>query len=163
MTIEALNALDRENFVASIGWVFEHSPWVAERAWALRPFASVDALHRALVDQVEHASAEEQLALLQAHPDLGTRARVSDASAAEQAGAGLDQLTREEFERLRGLNQAYRDKFGFPFLFAVKGSSKHDILDALERRVASSREQEYPVALAQVYRIARFRMESVLS
>jgi len=163
MTIEALNSLDREVFVATIGWVFEHSPWVAERAWALRPFASVDALHRALVDQVEHASAEEQLTLLQAHPDLGTRARVSDASAAEQAGAGLDQLTREEFERLRGLNQAYRDKFGFPFLFAVKGSSKHDILDALERRVASSREQEYPVALAQVYRIARFRMESVLS
>jgi len=116
-----------------------------------------------MVDQVERASAEEQLALLQAHPDLGTRVRVSDASAAEQAGAGLDQLTPEEFEHLRGLNQAYRDKFGFPFLFAVKGSSKHDILDALERRVQSSREEEYRVALAQVYRIARFRIESVLS
>jgi len=163
MIIEALNSLDRENFVATIGWVFEDSPWVAQRAWVSRPFASVEALHGAMVDQVERATPEEQLDLLRAHPDLGTKARVSEASTAEQAGAGLDQLTPEEFELLHGLNQAYRDKFGFPFLFAVKGSSKHDILDALERRVQSSREEEYRVALAQVYRIARFRIESVLS
>jgi 2-oxo-4-hydroxy-4-carboxy-5-ureidoimidazoline decarboxylase len=163
MTIEALNALDCAHFVETVGWVFEHSPWVAERAWVARPFTDVDALQGAMVDQVEHASAEEQLALLRAHPDLGTRARVSDASAAEQAGAGLDQLTPAEFERLLVLNKAYRDKFGFPFLFAVKGSSKHDILAALERRVASSRDEEYRVALAQVYRIARFRIESILS
>ena len=163
MTIEALNALDRTPFVETVGWVFEHSPWVAERAWIARPFPSVDALHGAMVDQVQHASAEEQLALLRAHPDLGTRARVSDASAAEQAGAGLEQLTSAEFERLLALNKAYRDKFGFPFLFAVKGSSKHDILAALDRRVASSHDQEYRVALAQVYRIARFRIESILS
>jgi 2-oxo-4-hydroxy-4-carboxy-5-ureidoimidazoline decarboxylase len=88
---------------------------------------------------------------------------VSEASVAEQAGVGLDQLTQQEFERLLALNEAYRDKFGFPFLFAVKGSNKHEILDALERRLASSPEEEYPVALAQVYRIARFRLESVLS
>jgi 2-oxo-4-hydroxy-4-carboxy-5-ureidoimidazoline decarboxylase len=88
---------------------------------------------------------------------------VSDASAAEQAGAGLDQLTPEEFERLLAMNEAYRDKFGFPFLFAVKGSSKHDILDALERRSSSSRDEEYQVALAQVYRIARIRIEGILS
>ncbi len=163
MTIEDLNALNRAQFVETVGWVFEHSPWVAERAWAALPFANVDALHGAMVDQVEQASADEQLALLRAHPDLGTRARVSDASAAEQAGAGLDQLTSVEFERLLALNKVYRDKFGFPFLFAVKGSSKHDILDALERRVPASRDEEYRVALTQVYRIARFRMESILS
>jgi len=163
MTIEALNALDRTQFVEAVGWVFEHSPWVAERAWTARPFANVDALHGAMADQVEHASADEQLALLRAHPDLGTRARVSDASAAEQACAGLDQLTSAELERLLALNQAYRDKFGFPFLFAVKGSSKRDILDALERRVSSSPHEEYRVALEQVYRIARFRIESILS
>lgn len=163
MTIDALNSLDRADFVAAIGWVFEHSPWIAERAWASRPFAGADALHGAMVEQVENASAEEQLALLRAHPDLGTRARVSDASTKEQAGAGLDQLTFQEIERLLALNEAYRDKFGFPFLFAVKGSTKHDILEALERRVASSREEEYRVALAQVYRIARFRIENILS
>jgi OHCU decarboxylase len=163
MTIEELNSLEHANFVETMGWVFEHSPWVAERAWASRPFASVDALHGAMADQVERATSEEQLMLLRAHPDLGTRARVSDASAAEQAGAGLDQLTPEEFERLLAMNEAYRDKFGFPFLFAVKGSSKHDILDALERRSSSSRDEEYQVALAQVYRIARIRIEGILS
>ena len=124
MTIEDLNSLDRAQFVEAVGWVFEHSPWVAERAWAARPFANVDALHGAMVDKWKSASANEQLALLRAHPDLGTRARVSEASAAEQAGAGLDRLTPEEFERLLALNEAYRDKFGFPFLFAVKGSTQ---------------------------------------
>jgi OHCU decarboxylase len=163
MTIEELNSLEHANFVETMGWVFEHSPWVAERAWTSRPFASVDALHGAMADQVERATSEEQLMLLRAHPDLGTRARVSDASAAEQAGAGLDQLTPEEFERLLAMNEAYRDKFGFPFLFAVQGSSKHDILDALERRSSSSRDEEYQVALAQVYRIARIRIEGILS
>jgi len=161
MTIEALNALDRARFVETVGWIFEHSPWVTERAWAERPFTNLDALHGAMVDQVEHASAEEQLALLRAHPDLGTRARVSDASASEQAGAGLDQLTPAELKQLLALNKAYRDKFGFPFLFAVKGSSKHDIVNALERRVSSSRNEEFQVALAQVYRIAKFRLESI--
>ena len=163
MNMEALNSQDREKFIAAIGWVFEQSPWVAERAWGARPFSSVDALHGAMVEQVERATQEEQLALLRAHPDLGTRARVSDASAAEQAGVGLDQLTHQEFERLLAWNEAYRDKFGFPFLFAVKGSTKHDILEALERRLASSRDEEYRVALTQVYRIARFRIESILS
>jgi len=162
MTIAELNSLERAEFVAAIGWVFEHSPWVAERAWEARPFANVEGLHQALVEQVERGLPEEQLALLRSHPDLGTRARVSEASSAEQAGAGLDQLTQTEFERLRGLNEVYRDKFGFPFLFAVKGSTKHDILDALERRVRSSREEEYRVALDQVYRIARFRLEDTL-
>ena len=162
MTIAELNSLERTQFVSAIGWVFEHSPWVAERAWKMRPFADTQALHRAMVDQVERSLPEEQLALLRAHPDLGTRARVSDASSAEQAGAGLDQLTQTEFERLRKLNEVYRDKFGFPFLFAVKGSTKHDILEALERRAQSSREEEYLVALDQVYRIARFRLEDTL-
>jgi 2-oxo-4-hydroxy-4-carboxy-5-ureidoimidazoline decarboxylase len=163
MTIEDLNSLERAQFVSAIGWVFEHSPWVAERTWTMRPFADVQALHRAMVDQVERSLPEEQLALLRAHPDLGTRARVSEASSAEQAGAGLDQLTPAEFERLRALNETYRGKFGFPFLFAVKGSTKHDILDALEQRARSSREAEYLVALDQVYRIARFRLEATVS
>jgi 2-oxo-4-hydroxy-4-carboxy-5-ureidoimidazoline decarboxylase len=128
----------------------------------MRPFPDTEALHRAMVEQVERSLPEEQLDLLRAHPDLGTRARVSEASSAEQAGAGLGQLTQAEFERLRALNEVYRDKFGFPFLFAVKGSTKHDILDAMERRVRSSREEEYLMALDQVYRIARLRLEETL-
>jgi 2-oxo-4-hydroxy-4-carboxy-5-ureidoimidazoline decarboxylase len=159
MTIEAVNSLDREDFVAALGWVFEHSPWVAERTWDGRPFATVDALHQAMVTQVEAASTEQQRGLLRAHPDLGTRARLSDASAAEQGGAGLDQLTPQEFDELQRLNNDYRVKFGFPFLFAVKGSTKHDILRALRERLDVPQEEEYAEALRQVYRIARFRIE----
>src|SRR6266851_2510671 len=131
MTHEILNFVDRAVLVSAIGWVFEDSSWVAERAWEERPFASVDALRGAMVEQVERALPAEQLKLLRAHPDLGIRARMTEASTAEQAGAGLDQLTPEEFERLRQLNRTYRDKFGFPFLFAVKGSTKPDMLSAL--------------------------------
>ena len=162
MTIEDLNTLDQEAFVTTIGWVFEHSPWVAQRAWTQRPFDSVGALHTAMVQQVETASPEEQLALLCAHPDLGTRANVSDASVVEQNGVGLDRLTQQEFDQLHALNARYRGKFGFPFLFAVKGSTKQDILNALGARVESSEEQERAEALRQVYRIARFRIEDSL-
>jgi 2-oxo-4-hydroxy-4-carboxy-5-ureidoimidazoline decarboxylase len=162
MTVAELNTLDREHFVAAIGWVFEHSPWVAERAWAARPFATLEALHRAMIAQLEAASPEEQLALLRAHPDLGARARISAASTDEQAGAGLDRLTPEEFERLRSLNSAYRDKFGFPFLFAVRGSKKYDILKALQRRLEAAPEAEFREALRQVHSIAEFRLRDTV-
>src|SRR3954451_9159994 len=112
--------------------------------------------------QVAAATREEQLALLRAHPDLGTRARLTDASRGEQSGAALDSLTPEEFERLTALNTAYRDRFGFPFLFAVKGSTKHDILTALESRVSANVEDEFAEALRQVYQIARFRLNGAV-
>jgi 2-oxo-4-hydroxy-4-carboxy-5-ureidoimidazoline decarboxylase len=168
MTVRELNDSDRDGFVQAIGWVFEDSPWVAERAWERRPFASVDALHAALVDTVAAATLDEQLALLRAHPDLGSdrltsKARpLSAASTREQAGAGLGNLTEEELDRLRALNGTYRGKFGFPFLYAVKGSTTSDVLNALERRLTSTRDAEMQEALRQVYRIARFRLEEVL-
>src|SRR5689334_10068278 len=147
LTISDLNSFDQSRFVDSIGWVFEHSPWVAERAWAARPFPSLASLHAAMVDIVKTASTEEQLALVRSHPDLGTRARVSNASETEQSGAGLTQLTSVEFERLHDLNSAYKSKFGFPFLFAVKGSTKYDVLDAIERRLDAIPEEEFQEAL----------------
>jgi OHCU decarboxylase len=162
MTIAELNGADREGFVEAVGWVFEGSPWVAERAWRQRPFSSLDALHEALTSSVAGASLAEQLTLLRAHPDLGTRAAMSQASSREQAGAGLESLTRDELDRLRALNSAYREKFGFPFLYAVKGSTKDEVLRALERRLTSARDVEHQEALRQVYRIARFRLEELL-
>jgi len=162
MTFEELNAQDRSGFVVALGWIFEASPWVAERAWDKKPFATLDALHAAMTAVVAAAPFEEQLALLRAHPDLGARADMSDASGREQAGAGLDALTRDEIQRLRKLNAAYLDKFGFPFLYAVKGSTKHDILNALERRLPSTRDIEHQEALRQVFRIARFRLEETV-
>ena len=163
MTLDALNASGCDGFVAALGWIFESSPWAAERAWRHRPFASVDALHRAMIAEVSASSRDEQLALLRAHPDLGTRARMTAASTSEQAGAGLDQLTSEEFDRLQQLNTAYRQKFGFPFLFAVRGSTKHDVLAALAARLPASPEEEFAEALRQVFRIAWFRLQDVVT
>src|ERR1041385_7801664 len=130
-----LNTTDRHGFVHALGWVFEDSPWVAERAWDHRPFDSLDSLHAAMTRIVAEASDAEQLALLQAHPDLGTRARTSEASTGEQRDAGLDRLTAEEFATLQRLNDEYRRRFGFPFLFAVNGTTKYDALAALGARV----------------------------
>ena len=168
MTLAELNAIDREAFIAALGWIFEDSAWVAERAWARRPFKTLDNLHAAMVSVVESASVDEQVALLRAHPDLGSvrpemDPKMSHASQREQAAAGIDALTRDQLERLRALNLAYREKFGFPFLFAVKGSTMQDILDALERRLPSTRDVEHEEALRQVYRIARFRLEELIS
>jgi 2-oxo-4-hydroxy-4-carboxy-5-ureidoimidazoline decarboxylase len=163
ITIADLSALDRAAFVDAVGWVFEHSPWVAERAWIRRPFGSLDELHGAMVAALEAGTAEEQLALLRAHPDLGSRARMTEASGAEQAGAGLNSLSPHEFARLQELNTAYRARFGFPFLYAVKRSTKHDILHALEARASAGREEEFQEALRQVARIARFRLEDTIS
>ena len=162
LALEAVNRMERAQFVAALGWVFEHSPWVAERAWEERPFGSLADLHAAMVAQVKAAAAGEQLALMRAHPDLGARARMSDASVGEQAGAGLDRLTAEEYEKLQRLNAAYREKFGFPFLYAVKGSTKHDILRALEDRLARGVEAEQATALEQIFRIAQFRLEDTV-
>ena len=163
VTLDALNAMDRERFVDAVGWVFEHSPWVAERAWRSRPFASFEALHLAMSGTVAAASAEEQFALIRAHPDLGARARMSTASESEQAGAGLDRLSAAEFERLNRLNAAYREKFGFPFIYAVKGSGKREIFAALEKRLASTPEAERAIALEQIDRIAQFRLETTIA
>jgi 2-oxo-4-hydroxy-4-carboxy-5-ureidoimidazoline decarboxylase len=163
LTIAELNAFDRARFVGALGAIFEDSPWVAERAWDRRPFTSVDALHAAMVAIVSAATHSEQLALLRAHPDLGASARMSAASASEQSGAGLDRLTAGDLERLQRLNAAYREKFGYPFLFAVKGSTTQQILIALEERLSRSAEEEFAEALRQVARIARFRLQSAVS
>jgi 2-oxo-4-hydroxy-4-carboxy-5-ureidoimidazoline decarboxylase len=162
MTIEALNSLTRAEFVAALGWVFERSPWVADRAWERRPFATMEALHAAMRDEVDRATPEERLALLRAHPDLGTRVRLTAASQKEQTGAGFDQLSQEELEILQQLNSRYREKFGFPFIYAVKGSSQSDILPAMMIRMDNTLEEEFHAALCEVFRIAYFRLEQVL-
>jgi 2-oxo-4-hydroxy-4-carboxy-5-ureidoimidazoline decarboxylase len=163
MTLDELNASNRGGFVAALDTIFEESPWAAERAWPHRPFASLEGLHRAMTTAVLASSRDEQLALLRAHPDLGTRARMTAASAGEQAGAGLDRLTPDEFERLRQLNTAYREKFGFPFLLAVKGCTKDDVLAALAARLPATPDEEFAEAMQQVFRIAWFRLQDAVT
>ena len=139
MTLAELNAADRAGFVAALGEIFEHSPWVAERAFDDRPFASVGALHAAMVAAMRAAAESEQLALIRAHPELAGRAMVraelTADSTREQSGAGLTQCSPDELAQLRSLNARYNEKFGFPFILAVKG------LDARRdhRRVRAAR------------------------
>jgi len=162
MNLAAINHLSREAFVEQLGWVFEHSPWVAEKAWEHRPWASLEALHRSLVQVVREAPKEAQLALIRAHPDLGSRARMAQASVAEQKGAGLDALAPAEFERIQTLNRAYTDKFGFPFILAVRGKSKAEVFKAMEERLPNPPELEFQTTLEEIYKIARFRLADLL-
>lgn len=163
MNLAAINHLSREAFVEQLGWVFEHSPWVAEKAWEHRPWASLEALHHSLVQAVQEAPKEAQLALIRAHPDLGSRARMAPASVAEQQGAGLGALSPAEYERIQALNRAYTQKFGFPFILAVRGKSKHDVFAAMETRLHHSLDQELRTALEEIYKIARFRLADLLA
>jgi OHCU decarboxylase len=162
-TLARINRMTRTQFVETFGGVFEQSPWVAEHAADARPFASFDALCECMKTVVEESSAENKERLLRAHPDLGTRARISASSASEQAGAGLDSLSPCEHQELIRLNERFKTKFGFPFIFAVRGSDKAAVLATLTRRLESSREGEFEEALKQVYRIARFRLEDLVT
>jgi 2-oxo-4-hydroxy-4-carboxy-5-ureidoimidazoline decarboxylase len=163
LDIAGVNALSLDDFVARFGDVAEHSPWVAEVAARARPFASREAMIEAFAAAVAGASREARLALIRAHPDLAGKAAragtMAEDSKREQAGVGLDSLTEVEYARFTDLNTRYRDKFGFPFIFAVKGATKGMILDAFEVRLADDVETEFATALAQVARIFRFRLE----
>ena len=163
--LAALSALPRGEFIARLGDIFEHSPWVPERAWAERPFASIDALHAAMVAVVDAASEAEQLALICAHPELAGKEAAAGTltahSTGEQRGAGLDQCTPDEIVRLSVLNAEYRARFGFPFVIAVKGLTRKQIMDAIEARLANDRPTEFRACLAQIARIARFRLDAL--
>ena len=162
-SIAQINAFSQPEFVDALGWVFEGTPWVAERAWNDRPFHTVLQLRERMVAEVAAANHDEQLALLRAHPDLGTRAAISPTSTAEQASAGLDRLTPGEHATLLDLNNAYKEKFGFPFILAVKGFGKAVILDSLEHRLESTADAEFKEALSQVFRIAGSRLEALIT
>jgi 2-oxo-4-hydroxy-4-carboxy-5-ureidoimidazoline decarboxylase len=166
MTLGELNQLDREEFRDALGGVFEGSPWVAERAWAARPFTTVAALHAAMADVVRRASADERLALLRAHPDLAGKAARARAltvdSAAEQASAGLDRLNDADHERFARLNAAYRARFGFPFIIAVRRHDVAGILAAYETRLTRTVAEEIDAALDEVFTIARLRLDALV-
>ena len=161
--------MDRATFVATFGHVFEHSPWIAEAAFDRGLPADADradGLHRALCTVLRAAPDERQNALIDAHPDLAGRlagaGRLTADSSKEQASAGLDQLTDAERARFTTLNDAYKARFGFPFIMAVKGRSKDEILAAFERRLAHDEATERAAALEQIERIALLRLEDLL-
>lgn len=163
MNLAEVNALDQDAFMAEFGDVAEHSPWVAEKAGAMRPFPSRDAMVDAFSLAVLSAHHAEKLALIRAHPDLATKAKLTEDSSREQKGAGLDTLSEAEFGRFTQLNELYKKTFGYPFIFAVKGAAKHQILASFELRLNNTPEKEFSTALAQISRIFRFRIEDRVS
>jgi 2-oxo-4-hydroxy-4-carboxy-5-ureidoimidazoline decarboxylase len=161
-------SLDHAQFVALYGRVYEHSPWIVEAAWSagLKPqYDTVEGLHEALAAIVDAAPPARQQALLNAHPDLAgrlaVRGELTAESTSEQTSAGLDKCSPDEFRRFTELNETYRRKFPFPFIMAVKGRSRAEILEAFERRIHHDEVVEFRTALQEVHKIALFRLRDL--
>ena len=161
-----VNAMDRAAFVQKFGGIFENSPWVAEQAWEKRPFASLDDMHAAMVAVAKYAPASLQLTLLQSHPDLAGKEAQAGAmtasSVAEQASAGLNALSHDEMTQISNLNAAYKKKFGFPFIIAVRMHTKEGILFEFNRRLQNDTQTEFANDLQNVYIITRLRLNKLL-
>jgi 2-oxo-4-hydroxy-4-carboxy-5-ureidoimidazoline decarboxylase len=160
--------LSHDAFIEAFADIYEHSPWVAEKAYDLgldASFDEVETLHQRMAEILLSASHEAQLALINAHPDLAGKAAVrgelTASSTSEQAGAGIHECSAEEFARFTALNDAYKARFGFPFIKAVKGSNRHQILAAFEQRIHNTPEQEFATALAEINKIALFRLQQL--
>ncbi|WP_253274253.1 2-oxo-4-hydroxy-4-carboxy-5-ureidoimidazoline decarboxylase [Myxosarcina sp. GI1] len=162
-TLAQLNQMEREEFTTALGEIWEETPEIARKTWVSKPFASFEALYQSMVAIVKEMSEVEQLALIKAHPDLGSKTKMAEASVQEQAGVGLDRLTSEEYERFQSLNQAYKNKFGFPFIIAVRNQTKDSILEAFASRLENSLEREKQQAITEISKIARLRLESILA
>jgi 2-oxo-4-hydroxy-4-carboxy-5-ureidoimidazoline decarboxylase len=166
VALASLNAADEAGFMAALGEVYEHAPWVAQAARRQRPFGTLAALHAAMMAAVRAAPADQQLALIKGHPDLAGKAARAGAmtidSTAEQASAGLDHLSEAEFARFHRLNSAYREKFGMPFIICVRRHSKDSILAQFERRLQNSMAAETETALGEIFHIAALRLDQRL-
>ncbi len=166
LDLETVSAMGEDAFVAALGGVFEHSPWVAEGAHRAGPFASVEALHGAMVEVVRAAPRERRLALIRAHPQLAGReaeaGELTGDSSAEQASAGLDRCTGAELATLRERNAAYLERHGFPFVMAVKGRTKGEILDAMAQRLGNETDAEFERCIDEIATIARLRLDALL-
>lgn len=162
ISLAEVNAMTKAVLVARFGDVAEHAPWVAELAALRRPFASREAMIASFQSAIREAPTAEQMGLIRAHPDLAGRAAVAgeleEESRNEQAGAGLDRLTPEEFARFNELNTRYRQRFAIPFILAVKGASKQQILESFAERLGNDRDTEYANALDHVCRIVGLRI-----
>ena len=161
LTLDGLNTIDRAAFVAALGDVFEHAPWIAEAAAARRPFASVSALHEAMLDAVRTAPAHQQLAFFSGHPELGSKVQrhdITDASQREQGSLGLDRLSDAEFAEFQSLNARYQAQHGFPFIVCVRRQTRDSILAALQSRGGNARDAELAVAIGEIGHITRLRL-----
>lgn len=166
-TLAAINAMPRDEFVRCLGDVFEHSPWVAERAFDKRPFADIGGLHAAMFEAIQTSAFARQLAFLRAHPELAGKAMVARSltadSANEQSSSGLTQCSPEEFARLQELNAAYGMRFGWPFILAVKNLDRATIINTFATRLQASAADEFEACLANIGQITRWRLADLIA
>ncbi|MGK7947867.1 MAG: 2-oxo-4-hydroxy-4-carboxy-5-ureidoimidazoline decarboxylase [Xenococcaceae cyanobacterium] len=161
-SLEKLNAMSQTKFTQVLGDIWEDTPEIAANSWFSRPFTDFDDLYNSMVKIVEEMSQEKQLALIKAHPDLGSKAKMAEASVKEQAGVGLDRLNSEEYNRLLSLNQEYKAKFDFPFIIAVKSHTLESIFQSFTERLKNNLSAEKTAALSEIKKIARFRLDEVI-
>jgi 2-oxo-4-hydroxy-4-carboxy-5-ureidoimidazoline decarboxylase len=150
--------LTKAEFLKIYGGIYEHSPWIAEAAYGAE---GIEAIHAAMKAAVTSAAHDKKLALIRAHPELGSKVKMAEASVQEQAGAGLDRCSAEEFAEFQKLNADYNKKFGFPFIVAVKGLSRPDILQAFRKRMNNDPAAEFETALEEIHKIAWFRLQAL--
>ncbi len=160
--IAQLNNMSQVEFTEALAEIWEETPEIAQQTWHSRPFKDVAVLHQAMVAIVNSMSEAEQITLIKAHPDLGSKTKMAEASVQEQAGIGLDRLSESEYQRFQFLNQSYKKKFGFPFIVAVKYHTKESILEAFETRLNNTQEREQQQALTEISKIARLRLDSLI-
>ena len=161
--MDTVDRLDHDAFVERFGGVFEQSAWVAERAWATRPFGTRDALYAAMMDAVERAPDDVRMTLIRSHPDLAANVSLTEESEREQAAAGLGSLTPEQFERFSWLTAAYRARFGFPFIICAREHTPDSIIAAAEERTDSDRDHELLTAMSEIAKIARLRLADLVA
>ena len=162
MALEEVNSLGKQEFVARLGGVFEHSPWVAERAWHKRPFRTIEELHRAMLDAV--GSEEEELSLARAHPELAGSETLTPNSSAEQKRLGFTSLSKQELAEMAALNRAYREKFGFPCIVALRlHATRETVIAEMRRRLANDAATELARAMEQIGHITRARLEKAVN
>ncbi len=161
-----INHASEDRFIELLGGIFEHSPWVAELVINERPFTSVAQMHNAMTAAMRRAPEMQRMELLCRHPELAGKeasaGELTDESAREQAGAGLNRCTADELELIQSLNRTYRARFGFPFIIAVSGLDKHQIIAAMQSRLDNSDVDEFATALGEVEKIARIRLDALI-
>ncbi len=166
ISLASLNQLDRDQFIESLGGIFEHSPWVADLVYENRPFDSKAQLHQTMVETVKRSPEFQRMALICNHPELAGKeaaeGTMTDDSQKEQSGAGLNQCSAEELSQLQSLNRSYREKFEFPFVIAVTGLDKNQIIAAIESRLKNSDRVEFDTNLAEIGKISLIRLNKLI-
>jgi len=166
ITLNTLNNATKEEFISHLNGVYEHSPWVAERTYDLSPFTNIDDLHTKMQQCVLNSSDETKLSLIANHPELAgkeaAQGSLTTASLSEQANSGLSHCSADELQQFKQFNQQYRGQFGFPFVVAVKGLTRYDILELMQQRMLNSKQQEFDTCIEQIGKIAGFRLIALL-